>query len=348
MSTGKIELSVGAVKIADKYEIFTKEEIDAINNKIPELDKRVGDIEGEIEEINNINKKIPELDERVDVIEDDIEEINSSLDNKTNLTNKRVELLNEVNSTKGILELANFAGQGIASNIIAFILHHYTDSGMIQFDNVGDGTILTLKNAHNPSRRPDKGEEYVGKGKYLSLVVHNNEKGYAEEIMFVDRDGDIVYTGVKSTASIGSNKDNDGVYCFEIKCYKENEFIARITNGSKGQILGIKSSATNTRVDIETSDSQLNGMLIKTKKGSLNLTSGVNGNEDMILKGKRIRASTDNGTTTKNVQLTNGGTTSQRPTFTVPFETYFDTDLNKLIIRNANNNGWVDVNGKGV
>ena len=58
MSTGKIELSVGAIKIADKYEIFDKKEIDAINNKIPELD------------------------ERVDVIKDEIDEINSSLDNK--------------------------------------------------------------------------------------------------------------------------------------------------------------------------------------------------------------------------------------------------------------------------
>ena len=53
MSTGKIELSVGAVKIADKDEILTEEEIDAINNKIPELDKRVGDIEDEIEGINS-------------------------------------------------------------------------------------------------------------------------------------------------------------------------------------------------------------------------------------------------------------------------------------------------------
>ena len=76
MSTGKIELSVGAVKIADKDEILTEEEIDAINNKIPELDKRVGDIEDEIEGINNITNKIPELDKRVG----DIEEIKSSLE----------------------------------------------------------------------------------------------------------------------------------------------------------------------------------------------------------------------------------------------------------------------------
>ena len=45
-------LSVGTMKIANKYEIFTEEEIDAINNKIPELDDRVGVIEDEIEEIN--------------------------------------------------------------------------------------------------------------------------------------------------------------------------------------------------------------------------------------------------------------------------------------------------------
>ena len=53
-------LSVGTMKIANKYDIFTEEEIDNINNKIPELDERVG------------------------VVEDEIEEINSSLDNKAN------------------------------------------------------------------------------------------------------------------------------------------------------------------------------------------------------------------------------------------------------------------------
>lgn len=53
MSTRKIELSVGAIKIGDKHDIFTEEEIDAINNKIPELEERVDVIEGEIEEINS-------------------------------------------------------------------------------------------------------------------------------------------------------------------------------------------------------------------------------------------------------------------------------------------------------
>ena len=46
-------LSVGTTKIANKYDIFTEEEVDIINNKIPELDERVSIIEYEIEDINS-------------------------------------------------------------------------------------------------------------------------------------------------------------------------------------------------------------------------------------------------------------------------------------------------------
>ena len=49
MSTRKIELSVGATKIANKYEILTEEEIDNID-KIPELEERVDIVEDELEE----------------------------------------------------------------------------------------------------------------------------------------------------------------------------------------------------------------------------------------------------------------------------------------------------------
>ena len=49
MSTRKIELSVGAIKIGDKHDIFTEEEIDNIN-KIPELDERIDIVEDELEE----------------------------------------------------------------------------------------------------------------------------------------------------------------------------------------------------------------------------------------------------------------------------------------------------------
>ena len=88
-------LSVGAVKIADKYEILTEEEIHNIDDKIPELDERVSIIE------ENINNKVPELDERVGIIEDEIEEINSSLDkNKKEMNDK----INKVYSDKRIFK----------------------------------------------------------------------------------------------------------------------------------------------------------------------------------------------------------------------------------------------------
>ena len=96
MSTGKIELSVGAVKIANKYEIFTEEEIDAINNKIPELDGRVG------------------------VIEDEIEEVNSSLDNKMN----KNEILSMANMGQDVKEA--MTGGSVA----------VVGKGMVNYDNL--------------------------------------------------------------------------------------------------------------------------------------------------------------------------------------------------------------------
>ena len=42
------------------------------------------------------------------------------------------------------------------------------------------------------------------------------------------------------------------------------------------------------------------------------------------------------------------GTTAERPTSCIVGQMYFDTDLNKPIWRNSNNNGWVDSNGVNV
>ena len=86
MSTGKIELSVGAVKYVDPNEIITEEEYNYIKNKVPELDGRVGDIEDEIEEINT------SLDDIVHLCKDDSKEgiesfINNIDDNSKILIN---------------------------------------------------------------------------------------------------------------------------------------------------------------------------------------------------------------------------------------------------------------------
>ena len=50
----------------------------------------------------------------------------------------------------------------------------------------------------------------------------------------------------------------------------------------------------------------------------------------------------------ENKQYITSGTTDQRPTIAIIGQQYFDTDLNKPIWRNKNNNGWVDANGTEV
>ena len=85
-------LSVGTMKIANKYDIFTEEEIDAINNKIPELDERVGIVEDEIEEINS------SLDDM---------EIKKATKQEVDVERKRIDTFTKLNegSTTGDAEL---------------------------------------------------------------------------------------------------------------------------------------------------------------------------------------------------------------------------------------------------
>ena len=63
-------LSVGTMKIANKYEIFTEEEIDFINNVIPELDERVEEINSSFEKSiyyeNYLTRKIRNK-EKIDI-----------------------------------------------------------------------------------------------------------------------------------------------------------------------------------------------------------------------------------------------------------------------------------------
>ena len=110
-------LSVGTMKIANKYEIFTEEEIDTINNKIPELDGRVG------------------------VIEDEIEEINSSLDDKANseeFVKKGYGTLNDFNEETRLII------QGMDSGQINAVL----GEGNVRLNNLS-GEIITLVKGNN-------------------------------------------------------------------------------------------------------------------------------------------------------------------------------------------------------
>ena len=105
MSTGKIELSVGAVKIANKHEIFTEEEINNIN-KIPaiedELEETVKfEIIGEGTTVPPISGGGSNYDDTE--IREMINEVNSSLDNIVHIVNPNM-------STSEIQDILNKTG----------------------------------------------------------------------------------------------------------------------------------------------------------------------------------------------------------------------------------------------
>lgn len=317
-------------KINSNAAVESSNEFRSLLNALKEIDdwnREFADKSGKLEELYT-----PRLNE-----------LGSQLETKTNLTNKRAELLNEVSSTKGILELANFAGQGIVSNIIAFILHHYTDSGMIQFDNVGDGTILTLKNAHNPVRRPDKPSDYVGGGKFLSATAHNYEKGYSEEIFFIAKNGTITWTGVKGIATLEQNKQDDGTYAYRIKINNAHNYLLDLVNGSN-QVFYMQNNVNKTRLDFVTPVSQTNGMYFETKAGGVRFKP-ANGVAEFI---GDFRVG-DGANWNYPMYSNKFCTSSSRPTEGIKAgDIYMETDTNKTIRRNASNNGWVDMLGNSI
>ena len=104
-SIEKIELSVGAVKIVDKYEIFTEEEIYNINGKVPELDERVGVIEDEIEEINSSLEDITS-DLEVKADKSYVDSAIESVDVSSQLTNYATKSDLEVKADKSYVDSA--------------------------------------------------------------------------------------------------------------------------------------------------------------------------------------------------------------------------------------------------
>ena len=172
MSTGKIELSVGAVKIANKYEIFTEEEIDNID-KIPaiedELEESVKfEIVGEgttqlYSDIEKKNKVYPitspdrVIDENGVSIRDGIEEINSSLDKKVQ---------NGIN----VVYLSRLLGMNIESDF-TYILQY-------ALDNYGDvfipNGIYYIKDTINIKCRNAKGIKIEGESCNNTVLQFDN------------------------------------------------------------------------------------------------------------------------------------------------------------------------------
>lgn len=103
------------------------------------------------------------------------------------------EYINGTDDTRGIFNYANFAGQTAGSSApIAFTYHNYTDGRNLQIDNVGSGTIVTLKNARNPTRRPDKASDYVGSGNFIDFLRDDGAGATIWEA-FINKDMKIVW-----------------------------------------------------------------------------------------------------------------------------------------------------------
>lgn len=121
----------------------------------------------------------------------DIQKVNEQLDSKANLTNERVEVINDKTKTKGTVDFANFAGQGTQSNPIGIAVHNYTDGIPMQVDQVGENGlgILILKNGRNPLRRADKPSDYFGQDNYLNCRYQNAQK--EEPVFIINKDGNL-------------------------------------------------------------------------------------------------------------------------------------------------------------
>ena len=126
-----------------------------------------------------------------------------------------------VDSTAYGIDLHHSAGQGTATNRIAYVIHNYTDSVLAQFDNVGDNDIVILKNANNPTLRPDKDPEYVGQGNFLRLIRAEFNGGVqtGPTLFFIKPDAAMEWVYPNTSATFRNTKANDGTnYAFKWEC----------------------------------------------------------------------------------------------------------------------------------
>lgn len=155
--------------------------------------------------------------------------------------------INGTGATAGIFDMANFAGQNSVSNIpIGWVFHHYTDGKMIQLDNVGSGTILTLKNARNTVRRPDKPTDHVGTGNYMQFL-RDDGTGSSVSEAFINKDLDIVWQTRPITRISG--KSDTSSWAFKDSTYTRHTYVYELRQGGQ-QVFYTEDSGTEYRMKL--------------------------------------------------------------------------------------------------
>lgn len=184
----------------------------------------------------------------------------------------RTQITNSKGEQKGVFDVSNFARQGLGSEPIGNLFHHYTDGRLCQMDNVGSGTILTLKNAQNSNRRPDKAPDFVGSGSYLSLDFYSNTTSQSEQLFFINSLSNFVWTGAENTGKLLQAKADDGFWAFEVRAITPHANLCNFRNNNN-TVIEIKNDAGFTRALLESGANQSNGLEIKSSAGSLVLGS---------------------------------------------------------------------------
>lgn len=128
------------------------------------------------------------------------------------------------------MQFYNFAQQGLGSEPIGFVAHHYTDGNLMQLDNVGTGDILRLVNAQNATNRPDEASDYIGTGDFLKLITTIAGTGSQQTIMFIDENGYYNYPRTSDFYRITLNKTDSSDYAFQFMLSTDNIRIVNFDN----------------------------------------------------------------------------------------------------------------------
>lgn len=204
------------------------------------------------------------LEEKMNETNAQLSDINLQLNNNSKITNKRIEVMNEVNDIDGVFDLANFAGQGTDLRDIMCKLHNYTDSDLMWLDNVGENnTILRLNNSRNPIRRPDKSDSFVGSGNYLVCGKHK-EDGSVYHILFeIDENMNFNFNNAGAIEFVNNKLNSDG----------EPAFIIKTPSGTHRQVLKIQTGVNNK--ELMTFGCHASGVLAELEIGE-EMTNGLN------------------------------------------------------------------------
>lgn len=272
----------------------------------------------------------------------DLNTLITSIDNKIKTYNEKMETkfvkaINTNDSVIGTFDFANFAGQGKPNATIGGAIHHYTDGIGVQIDNVGENnTIMVLKNANNPSRRPDKAPDFIGNGSFISCVEHNPTPSQPSKRLFlVNKKGDLYWLDREEPVSLVTSKISNSNASFEINSTNKNVQLLRLRNGGRTDLL----IGNNGTCDLITGDGA-DGLKLETAKGGIELKPV---NEEVTIRGNLKSYGLNK--VRQQVQTIDVVDSSNVFINTKAGEMIFDSVSNAPKWRNLENNEWVEYDG---